>query len=54
MGSKQDVTICRTGPKEVTISGDVVVNGKSVSTYMDQTESLIKVVTQMQKQLAGL
>ena len=54
MGSKQDVSICRTGSQQVTISGDIVVNGKSVSLYMDQTESLKKIVTQLQKQLAGL
>ena len=53
MGITEDVMICRTGPKEVAVSGEIIVNGKSVTTYMDEIESLKKIVAQIQKQLAG-
>jgi len=42
LGSKGDVTICRVGPKEINISGDVIINGRSLKKFMDKAAAFMK------------
>jgi len=45
LGAKSDVTICRSGPNEVDISGDLIVNGYSLSDLMDRFSKLEKMMS---------
>ena len=42
MGVKGDTRICRVGPNEIKVSGDIIVNGKSLKTFMDRVDSFMK------------
>merc|ERR1712032_155190 len=42
LGAKGDTSICRVGPNEVDISGDVIINGKSIKKFMERLESFMK------------
>merc|ERR1711934_698691 len=42
LGAKGDTSICRVGPNEVEISGDVIINGKSLTKFMERVESFMK------------
>merc|ERR1712187_232250 len=49
MGAKSDVTICRVGPKAIQVSGDLIVNGKSLSNFMERFESFMDEMDKMDK-----
>ena len=44
MGVKGDVGICRSGPNEASISGDLVVDGVSLAGLMERFEKLEKMM----------
>ena len=39
MGAKADTSICRVGPNEVQISGDVIINGRSIKKWLSRREA---------------
>merc|ERR1739838_490699 len=41
-GAKGDTSICRVGPNEVKISGDIIINGRSIKKFMERFESFMK------------
>ena len=45
MGAKGDVGICRSGPNEVSISGDLLVDGVSLADLMERFEKLEKIMS---------
>merc|ERR1712037_906671 len=44
LGAKGDTSICRVGPNEVEISGDVIINGRSIKKFMERLENFMKQV----------
>jgi hypothetical protein len=54
MGKKKDVDICRTGIKEMSFSGDVKINGKSIMTLMHQYGNLAKKVVHLESKIKNL
>jgi dienelactone hydrolase len=42
LGAKSDVTICRVGPKELRVSGDLKVNGVSLMAFIEKAEKFMK------------
>jgi len=41
LGVKSDVTICRVGPKELAISGDLKINGMSLMSFIEKAEKFM-------------
>ena len=44
MGAKGDVSICRSGPNEASISGDLIVDGVSLAGLMERFDKLEKMM----------
>ena len=44
MGAKGDVSICRSGPNAVDISGDLIVDGVSLAGLMERFDKLEKMM----------